>query len=655
MTLRALLVGLAMAVWVNLWPTYSSLIAHSSRADYAHLSVALLIPFICLLGLNLPFHRRGRGLSASELLAICCIGMVAATMQGEWLSGYLLGVVTAPTYFATPENQWADHLLARIPTWTVVADPAATTGFYESLFKGQKFPWSAWAAPFFWWAGFLGSVLTVSFCLVVILRKQWMDNERLNFPIATAVLELTGVSGSERSLSTLVRSRLFRFGFWLIVAIFCWNIATWFVRAIPVLDVPMTVLSRKVIRIGQGFPYFAFSIHPMTIAFAYFTESSVLFSIWLFHLLAILQVGVFNRLGFSIGGSDMWCSFDPAIGWQSFGGLTVFAGWGLWVARSHLAAVFRKAFARTADANHAEGSGHVDDSNELISYRTAVYMLLAGCAYLLVWLFRAGMAAGPLLAFWFATLVLYLGLARIIVESGLVYLRGPITAQAFTWHLFGISGMGAHSAVALGLTYTFFCDAKTWAVTALAHVPRLGMAMRPERRRLLAPGVLMGALAGALSVIGFILYHGNYGVGSYNFGVVSFNGSGDGAVGIWRYTAARIQEGTAGTSWDRVGFFAIGAAFTGILVFLRYRFPGFPVHPIGFTISASNVLRSSVTSIFIAWLTKALILRFGGLNSYRRMAPLFLGMFMGYLAGVGLGVVADVVWFNGDGHKLNDW
>ena len=181
-----------------------------------------------------------------------------------------------------------------------------------------------------------------------------------------------------------------------------------------------------------------------------------------------------------------------------------------------------------------------------------MYLLLAGCAYLVVWLFRAGMDAGPLLAFWFATLVLYLGLARIIVESGLVYLRGPITAQAFTWHLFGISGMGAHSAVALGLTYTFFCDAKTWGITALAHIPRLGMAMRPERRRLLAPGVLLGALGGALSVIAFILYQGYYGVGSYNFGVVSFNGSGDGAVGIWRYTAARIQQGTAGTSWDRV-------------------------------------------------------------------------------------------------------
>ena len=29
------LIGLAMAVWVNFWPTYSTLIVHSTRADYA--------------------------------------------------------------------------------------------------------------------------------------------------------------------------------------------------------------------------------------------------------------------------------------------------------------------------------------------------------------------------------------------------------------------------------------------------------------------------------------------------------------------------------------------------------------------------------------------------------------------------------------------
>ena len=87
------------------------------------------------------------------------------------------------------------------------------------------------------------------------------------------------------------------------------------------------------------------------------------------------------------------------------------------------------------------------------------------------------MGWAPVMAYWFATRVLYVGLARILVESGLVFLRGPITAQAFTWHLFGILGMGPASAVSVGLTFSSFCDAKTFAMTPLSHVPRLGMAM----------------------------------------------------------------------------------------------------------------------------------------------------------------------------------
>lgn len=86
MTRRAFLLGLAMAAWVNLWPAYTSLIAHSSRADYAQLSEAFLVPFFCLLGLNSLLRHRGTGLSPSELLAVSCMGMVAALMQGEWQS-----------------------------------------------------------------------------------------------------------------------------------------------------------------------------------------------------------------------------------------------------------------------------------------------------------------------------------------------------------------------------------------------------------------------------------------------------------------------------------------------------------------------------------------------------------------------------------------
>ncbi|MDP6776010.1 MAG: hypothetical protein QGI83_04525, partial [Candidatus Latescibacteria bacterium] len=460
MTRRALIVGLFLAVLVNIWPTYSSLIVHSSRADYAHLSVAFLIPFIFLLGINLILDRFGRGLSPSEMLCICCIGMVSATMQGEWLSGYFLGVVTAPTYFATPENRWADLLFEHIPSWAIVASRPAAMGFYESLPKGIPLPWEPWLPPMFWWGGFFGALLLASLSLVTLFRKQWMEHERLTYPVAAALLELTGVSGARGTLADLTRSPLFRVGFGLVLFVIAWNILTWFSVTLPRLP----VLETRHVPIARGFPSLRVVVHPMIIAFGYFTKSEVLLSIWVFHLLAILQIGIFNRTGFTIGGSDPWCSLDAAIGWQNFGGMIVFVGWGIWAARAHLKAVALKVFA---------GKDTVDDSGEVISYRVCVFALIGSAVYLLLFLHHAGMSLWPLLAFWLGTFVLYLGLARIMVESGLVYLRGPITAQAFTWHLFGIAGMGPASAAALGLSYTFFCDAKTFAITTLAHIPRL--------------------------------------------------------------------------------------------------------------------------------------------------------------------------------------
>tara|TARA_B100001123_G_scaffold386433_1_gene460852 strand:- start:2551 stop:4479 length:1929 start_codon:yes stop_codon:yes gene_type:complete len=642
LTKRALIIGLVMAVWVSLWPAYSSMIVRSSRADFAHLSVAFLIPFVCLLGFNLFLDRKGRALRSSELLGICCIGMLASNMQGEWLAGYFLGTISSPTYFATPENRWEELLLTNVPPWTIVSGLHSTTGFYEGLLSGDRFPWLDWLRPLLSWGSLLAAILTANLCTMVILRKQWMEHEKLTFPIAVALLELTGTSNARSTVAGLVRSRLFQMGFLVVFVLFCWNIASWFYPVIP--QVP--IMKRLDVYVWQSLPPLWIVLHPMSMTFAYFTKSDVLLSIWVFQLLAFGQAAVFDRIGFTIGESDRWSSLKPAIGWQSFGGMILFVGWGLWMARSHLGEVWKRAVGKRSE---------VDDSGELLSYRTSVWLLIGSVIFAILFLRSTGMGWGPTLAFWFATTVLYIGLARIIVESGLVFLRGPITAQIFAWHLFGITGMGPQSAAALTLTYTFFCDAKTFGMTTFAHIPRLTAAMDLKGRRLVAPGVLLGALLGAGSVIAFILYKGYYTIGAYNFGVVSFNGSINSAIGLWQTSASRIIEGTGGTDWKRLQFLGIGGAVTGFLLYLRYRFPGFPIHPIGFTISSSEILRSNLFTIFTVWLVKTILLGLGGLDRYHRTVPLFLGMLVGHLAGLGLGVIVDFFWFHGEGHPLNRW
>jgi hypothetical protein len=152
----------------------------------------------------------------------------------------------------------------------------------------------------------------------------------------------------------------------------------------------------------------------------------------------------------------------------------------------------------------------------------------------------------------------------------------------------------------------------------------------------------------------FTLLESYRGVGAYNFGVVSFRGAGGSAAESWQIIAKRLQQ-TFATDWTRIGFLGIGGALTAVMVGLRYWIPSFSIHPIGFAVGASLIMRSSASSIFIVWAIKSIILKLGSLARYRQLAPFFLGTMVGHTAGIGLGVLVDAIWFAGSGHKLNRW
>ena len=125
----------------------------------------------------------------------------------------------------------------------------------------------------FWWGTFFGAILTVNLTLSVILRRQWTGNERLSFPIATALLELTGVSGGRSSISDHLKNGLFLTGFFLVFALIGYNILSWFSEAVPPLPILHGRLSNRSIPLGRGFPAFRPHLSILTIAFGYFTEN----------------------------------------------------------------------------------------------------------------------------------------------------------------------------------------------------------------------------------------------------------------------------------------------------------------------------------------------------------------------------------------------
>ncbi|MEO2002652.1 MAG: DUF6785 family protein, partial [Candidatus Poribacteria bacterium] len=84
---------------------------------------------------------------------------------------------------ATPENDWAALFHAHLPTWLTVRDERALTGYYE----GGAMPWHAdiwpaWATPFLAWTVMASVALFGMLCVTILLRRQWMDREKLNYP-----------------------------------------------------------------------------------------------------------------------------------------------------------------------------------------------------------------------------------------------------------------------------------------------------------------------------------------------------------------------------------------------------------------------------------------------------------------------------------------
>ena len=102
-----------------------------------------------------------------------------------------------------------------------------------------------------------------------------------------------------------------------------------------------------------------------------------------------------------------------------------------------------------------------------------------------------------------------------------------------------------------------------------------------------------------------------------------------------------------------MAFFAVGGALMASLIYLRYRFTWWPLHPVGLSISGSYLARRTACTIFAAWLIKLVMLKVGGPGFYRKSRPFFVGLLVGYVLGIALSSGIDVLWFPDRGHYVH--
>ena len=631
--LRAFLLGLSLVVLINVGAPYSMFILKSSQWAISYLPLSVMFIFTALVFFNaaLKTYLKIKGLSTTELGLIFTMSLVGASVPTWGTSTYMIAVIGAPQYFASPENQWQAKVLEHIQAWLVPNDMIALKWFYNGIPAGEAIPWGAWIGPLFWWISLVMAIFFLCHCIVSALRKQWVEYERLPFALMELPQQLIAPPPGS-NWPGFVRSSAFWIGFGIPFFMVMWNVATYFTPAFPPIPRDLS----DPIRIDREFPAINTNINWAIIGLTYFVNLDVSFSLWFFTLLTMVQEGLFNRFGYTIANRDVYTLGHPAIGWQSFGAMIVLVGSMLWMARGHLGTIWRKAIHDDPD---------IDDSDELMSYRMIIVGGALSLLYIAFWMWRAGMNIPTVTLFILATLILYTGITRIIMEGGLLFSRAPLVGQTFVGNALGPFAT-AQSNIAMGLSYGWHHELKGFFMVAAANSAKLSDHIRLSRRSLTFY-IMLSALVALVVSMAFALYMG-YSFGAYNYGGWIF-----GAGSQVPYTESLRKIALKAPDWTRLGHLAGGAGAMSALTLMRYRFPWWPLHPIGMPVGiCSYPMTIIIFSVFVSWLAKWAIMRSGGIGLYQRAQPFFIGLVLGYFTAIGLSFFIDMIWFPGQGHPL---
>ena len=78
-----------------------------------------------------------------------------------------------------------------------------------------------------------------------------------------------------------------------------------------------------------------------------------------------------------------------------------------------------------------------------------------------------------------------------------------------------------------------------------------------------------------------------------------------------------------------------------LLMLARHRLLWWPIHPLGFPISTSWMTNYLSGSVFLAWLIKSVMLKYGGPSLYQKARPFFLGGILGQFVCAGVWLIIE--------------
>jgi len=614
MSRRALVLAVLLVVLVCILVEYGESVRGVELVSTA-LMLLVTSLLLALLAVNALLKRwfPKRRFSQAELLFVFVMLTVAGNIAGVGMMQFLVPLLPHIFHFTTPENKWG-QFLPFIPDW-MVPKKAVIEGFW----RGQTtfFTWEnihGWLVPIIVWSLFVFAFISFMFCMNLLLRRQWIERERLAFPIVYFPLELTKEGGS------LLRDKLLWVGFLIPVVLESLASLNYLYPAIPYLPLkPTSQLSlARFFGVPPTSPFanITLAFYPLALGIAYFVQVDVLFSAWFFYWFARLEELACIWLGFRGPEASAKMAEMPYLNQQSLGAFVALGLVAVWLARRHLAEAIVQVFKGKRGENQAAESA---------SYRAALAGLLASGLFLVIFSLLIGISLPIVLLFFAIYFLTVLGYTRIRAEAGLPWAFGPNHPP----HIFMAWGVGpvhipTRSFVALNYYTWFDWD---WRGTTMPYqMEGLKIASSANlKSRDMVKGILLAS--GIAIVASFIVLLTIY----YRFGGES--ASVDSYRAQWGSLPTTLLrtwvESGANTNWAEIAGGGAGAAMVFLLAWLRSRWLWWPFHPVGYALSGTFTPQWLWCPLFLAWFAKSLILRYGGMRLYRRGIPFAVGLILG--------------------------
>jgi len=580
-------------------------------------------------------------LARREVVLVYCFLTLSALMMSAKVSGYIIPQMTVYSYFGfdNPDFEAAGR---GMPGWLTLQQAEAVRQLYEGSDRDvppdpggvvarateglwwplMQVPWAAWLLPLATWIAIMVLVLAASLCLLALMRRYWMEKERLSFPLVMIPLELSSAA-APTGRSTFLRDPGFWVGFLLSGTFTLFVLLHAVNPALPTFRPYYNLRPLLTERPWNAAQSATIQVRPELLGMTYFMDSDITLTIWLMAMVnSLLAVGT-SALGYET--RDFPRPLDQGVG--AYVIIAIFLVWSAraWLRRGIVAAARRP--------RSPEGGRHL-----------ALWLgLLGSVAALLALMVAAGMR------WWLGAYVCGIALLFMFVygraraETGVPHPSAyPMDGAMNVLEYIG----GARSwtgGATPGLLGIFYSLGRGYTTTAAgAEVENLKLAEEQGvRERSMAWLTLLAPVLGL--GIAFVMrlavsYH--YGLNFLEGGAVE---GGYAVRQVYNHANEMIRDAELGVGRTVAGANAaiFGATVTVALIVLRRLFLRFPLHPLGYCLAMVR-LREFWAPILLTWTIKTLLLKLGGARAYRRAAPAFMGLAIGhyFFAGIVLGALA---------------